>query len=54
MESPKIEQYDLEKLHKAKDILVEVMAYYHGAPGYERIANRLDTIVRKIQFLENL
>ena len=53
MRTPKIEQYDLDKLHEAKRLLVEVMEYYHGTPGYDSIVNRLGTIVQKIQFLDS-
>lgn len=52
MKNAPLEQYDLDKLHEAKRILIEVMEYYSGAPGYDSIVNRLGTIVRKIQFLE--
>lgn len=53
MKQGALERYDLEKLLAAKKLLIEVREYYYGAPGYSRLTNRVQTIIRKIEAQEN-
>lgn len=48
------EQIDVDKINKAKSLLIEVLSYYYGAPGYAAQIKRLETIIGKIEALENL
>ena len=50
----KFSQYDQDKLQKAKRLLIEVYEYYYGVPGMRREINRLDTIIAKLETLQNL
>lgn len=53
-DSRKFDNYDMEKLQKAKSLLLEVHAYYFCAPGYARKVKRLETILAKLEALQNL
>lgn len=46
-----IEEYDMIKLRKAKELVKEVYEYYYGAPGMKKETSRLETIMNKIDFL---
>lgn len=48
------DNYDYEKLAKAKSLLIEVYEFNYGAPGMARKLNRLETIIAKLETLENL
>ncbi len=50
----KFHRYDLDKLAKAKTLLMEVLNYYYGGPGMARKVKRLETIIAKLETLENL
>ena len=47
----KLEAYDREKLHEARNLVVEVFEYYYGRNGDYQLVNRLATILRKIDFV---
>lgn len=47
----KIEEFDLCKLQKAKKLICEVYEYYYGTPGMSQEIHRLETIMKKIDFL---
>lgn len=46
--------YDDAKLQKAKRLLLEVYEYYYGDPAWKRQVNRLETIIQKLEELENI
>lgn len=48
---PKIEEFDLQKLQKAKKLIIEVYEYYYGAPRMGKEVRRLETIMNKIDYL---
>ena len=50
----KFSEYDQDKLQKAKRLLIEVYEYYYGVPGMRQELNRLDTIISKLEILQNL
>lgn len=50
----KFEEYDIEKLKKAKKILQEVLDYYYCYTPTRTYAKRLDTIVIKLNELIEL
>lgn len=53
--NPRIfEEYDLDKMKKAKRLLIEVYEYYYGAPGMASKVKRLETIISKIETLQNM
>lgn len=46
--------YDDDKLAKAKRLLLDVYEYYYSAPGWARKVKRLETIIAKLESLENM
>ena len=46
--------YDDDKLEEAKRLLTEVHEYHYGDPRYKRQVNRLGTIIKKMEELENI
>lgn len=48
------DQYDLDKMAKAKTLLLEVLEYNDGGPRMGRKVRRLKTIIEKLEVLENL
>lgn len=46
--------YDDAKLKEAKRLLLEVYEYYYGDPAWKRQVNRLETIIQKLEELENI
>lgn len=54
MANGKFDNYDLDKLAKAKTLLMEVLNYNYGAPGMTSKVKRLETIIAKLETLENL
>ena len=47
------EEYDMNKINKAKQLLVEVYGYYYGFSPMNRKVKRLETIIKKIDELKN-
>ena len=47
-------EYDLQKLRAAKKELMQVYEYNYGNPAMKKEVNRLETIIGKITYLENI
>lgn len=47
------DSYDLEHIEKAKQLLTKVYEYHYGDSKMRREILRLETIIAKIQFLQN-
>ncbi len=50
----KFEPYDMDKLQKAKDLLQAVLNYYYGFQPMKSKVKRLETIIVKLETLQNL
>ena len=50
----KFDNYDMEKLAKAKRLLMEVLEYNEGGTRMKRKVDRLTTIIIKLEVLENM
>lgn len=48
------DQYDYDKMAKAKGLLMDVLNYNYGAPRMGRYVKRLETIIEKLEILENM
>lgn len=53
-ERGQFDRHDLEKMAKAKSLLIEVYEYNYGASGMSRKIARLETILAKLETLENM
>lgn len=51
MERDKFEEFDLDKLKKAYQLLSSVCDYYYGYPPMKRKTKRLETIIKKLREL---
>lgn len=54
MRKNKFDQYDHDQLEKAKQLLIKVYEYHYGAPGMASKIKRLETIIAKLETLQNL
>ena len=49
----KLDEYDQEQLKKAKSLLVKVYEYHYGDSYMKSEIKRLETIIAKIEVLQN-
>ena len=49
----KLDEYDIEKLEQARELSLEVFEYHYGDSHMRKEANRLETIITKIDYLLN-
>ena len=42
------DEYDMNKLHQAEKLLIEVYEYNYGAPNSQRAVSRLATVISKL------
>lgn len=54
MEYSDFTRYDHDKLAKAKSMLLDVLYYHYGNPRMTRKLKRLETIIAKLEVLQNL
>lgn len=54
MEHNKFQQYDYDKMEKAKQLLMDVLNYHYGNPRMKSKVNRLETIIIKLEMLQNM
>lgn len=54
MEANNFSQYDYDKMEKAKQLLIDVLNYHYGNPRLTRKIKRLETIIIKLEILQNL
>lgn len=48
------DELDQERLQKAKDLLLKVYEFNYGTPGMSGKIKRLETILAKLETLQNL
>lgn len=48
------DEYDQERLQEAKNLLLKVYEYNYGTPGMSGKIKRLETILGKLETLQNL
>lgn len=53
MKRGQYDQHDQDKLNKAKGLLMEVLEHNYGAPGMSKKNSRLETILAKLEALQN-
>ena len=46
--------YDQDQLEKAKQLLIKLYEYNYGTPSMRQEVNRLETIIKKLEVLQNL
>lgn len=49
-----LEEYDLDQMEKAKQLLMKVYTYHYGDSKMRSQIKRLETIISKIEILQNL
>lgn len=54
MKTDEFSQYDSDKLERAKRLLMEVLDFNYGAPRMASKVKRLETIIAKLEALQNL
>lgn len=54
MDTKPFSDYDQDKLEKAKGLLMEVFNYNYGDTRMTRKVRRLETIISKLEFLQNM
>lgn len=54
MKKGKFEQLDYDKMAKAKSLLLDVLSYHYGDPNMSGKVKRLETIIAKLETLENM
>ena len=47
-------QYDHDQMEKAKQLLIKVYEYHFGVSSMRKEVNRLETIITKLEALQNL
>lgn len=50
----KLDNYDREQLKKAKELITKVYEYHYGDSLMRSEVKRLETIIQKIEYLENV
>lgn len=53
MEHTNFTQYDHDRLERAKQLLLDVLNHHYGNPKMERKMKRLETIIVKLEVLQN-
>lgn len=48
------DRMDQNRLQEAKELLIKVLEYNYGAPGMRQKIGRLDTIIKKLEILQNM
>lgn len=51
---PGFDRFDQNRLQDAKELLIKVLEYNYGAPGMRQKVSRLDTIIKKLEILQNM
>ena len=54
MKYHKLDEYDIDLMEKAKQLLIKVYEYHYGDSYMRKEIKRLETIISKIETLQNL
>lgn len=54
MEHTNFTQYDHDKMEKAKQLLLDVLNHHYGNPQMARKMKRLETVIIKLEVLQNM